>query len=688
MNRWLLCAALMCAAGCKDDAPRPEAETRGQTQDQTRGQTAEPTTAAGEGTAPVETRRPAAAAALSAEHTAALAGVEQLDAIARAMRDLMDVVPESNLPDGKTREQLWGEGVAALGFDPREAANWTKMGVDPAAGLTVAADDRFWPADEAPRPLVLAKITDRKLLVEALRARGVALEVGLPGTDGVAEVNGGGQRALIGEKKGWTAALLLPPEASFEAARAPFANWLAEAGDLAESPSPALRMPAGPRLFAASFSGPLTAALPVPDDIEPMMGFYAARFPAFSVSLGADLGTGQLRSVADPAAVTALRQVLVPDGDSPPLSRFVGPEHVALGFTLDLKNLFDGAAALLPPERGDLRGRVLIAQNALPVALGVSQPDLAAAFTGHFAVLSQAKAFGGGGPSLVLAGLGETAVADRVVPALLQKLVAQSGGTVQPTKFGERAGHVVDVGGVPWFVTRADTVLLAGPERSAIEAALARTAAAPGAAVVDGAGFFGYVVPVDALDAFAQANGDAEMAAGMKAVWQKMFGDRLSTVMRIDDEGIVSDGPAAAMTIGVLAAVAVPAFVKYTQRAKSSQAKITTRQIYQMAMMRQLEDKLPDSAPLTPADDPCAAGGGSYVATATTWSHPTWVGLGFAPIGEQYYRYAFERTADGFVVRAVGDLDCDGVQSTFEMKAVAGEDGMMVGTPSEIEPLE
>lgn len=98
---------------------------------------------------------------------------------------------------------------------------------------------------------------------------------------------------------------------------------------------------------------------------------------------------------------------------------------------------------------------------------------------------------------------------------------------------------------------------------------------------------------------------------------------------------------------------------------------------------------LPVSAPLSPPDDPCAGGGeGSYAATATTWNHPTWVGLGFAPVGTQYYRYAFERTDGGFVARAIGDLDCDGVASTYELRAEKGEDGDFRATPSDVSPGE
>jgi hypothetical protein len=46
-----------------------------------------------------------------------------------------------------------------------------------------------------------------------------------------------------------------------------------------------------------------------------------------------------------------------------------------------------------------------------------------------------------------------------------------------------------------------------------------------------------------------------------------------------------------------------------------------------------------------------------------------------------YYRYEYEVAADGrsFSARALGDLDCDGVYSTFEMVGDVAPDGTVTG---------
>ena len=59
-----------------------------------------------------------------------------------------------------------------------------------------------------------------------------------------------------------------------------------------------------------------------------------------------------------------------------------------------------------------------------------------------------------------------------------------------------------------------------------------------------------------------------------------------------------------------------------------------------------------------------------FTPNAGTWVAPTWQALNFAIEGPFYYRYEYVATGQGagakFTARAIGDLDCDGVFSTFE----------------------
>jgi hypothetical protein len=61
--------------------------------------------------------------------------------------------------------------------------------------------------------------------------------------------------------------------------------------------------------------------------------------------------------------------------------------------------------------------------------------------------------------------------------------------------------------------------------------------------------------------------------------------------------------------------------------------------------------------------------GGQCATDATLWNHPTWQALNFSIDDPHYYSYEYEVVdgGEGYVVRAIGDLDCDGVVSTFEL---------------------
>jgi hypothetical protein len=77
----------------------------------------------------------------------------------------------------------------------------------------------------------------------------------------------------------------------------------------------------------------------------------------------------------------------------------------------------------------------------------------------------------------------------------------------------------------------------------------------------------------------------------------------------------------------------------------------------------------PDSAPLTPERVPR---GEPAQDPPGTWDHPTWRLLGFAFTVPHSYGFEFESTngpqVSSYVARARGDLDGDGVLSTFEVK--------------------
>lgn len=134
--------------------------------------------------------------------------------------------------------------------------------------------------------------------------------------------------------------------------------------------------------------------------------------------------------------------------------------------------------------------------------------------------------------------------------------------------------------------------------------------------------------------------------------------------------------------IGSLAAVAIPAFVREIHASRFSEpvdalARMSTGAV----QYAEQTHALPESAPLTPA---APARGKRELFPPEIWSHPTWQALSFqaAPDGTPYaYAYAFDTQTNGFVARAHGDLDGDGIYSTFEVRGTAA-----AGEPLKIEP--
>lgn len=141
--------------------------------------------------------------------------------------------------------------------------------------------------------------------------------------------------------------------------------------------------------------------------------------------------------------------------------------------------------------------------------------------------------------------------------------------------------------------------------------------------------------------------------------------------------------------IAVLAAVAVPAFLKYQRRAKTTEAVDQLDRIYKGAAMyygtphvnhlgRKLPCQFPASAKPTPWFTCCRAGGnddGRCGGSPDAWATATWSALDFEIRQPHYFVYAFDSSgtngAAAFTATANADLDCDGIQSTFQRMAFA-----------------
>ncbi len=148
--------------------------------------------------------------------------------------------------------------------------------------------------------------------------------------------------------------------------------------------------------------------------------------------------------------------------------------------------------------------------------------------------------------------------------------------------------------------------------------------------------------------------------------------------------------------IGILAAVAVPAFMKYMQKAKTTEAKQFVKKIYDgartyyvdsdtnSASQEPVAKQFPATTAATPAENACCSEVGEKCQpSAALWDTgddaPTWNALQFSITDPHYYWYTFESDPEvEFTARANGNLDCDTNFSTFEMKGYV-QDGEVQG---------
>jgi hypothetical protein len=130
--------------------------------------------------------------------------------------------------------------------------------------------------------------------------------------------------------------------------------------------------------------------------------------------------------------------------------------------------------------------------------------------------------------------------------------------------------------------------------------------------------------------------------------------------------------------IGSLLAVSVPAFVRnlhasHVIEAVDGLAKIQSGAV---AYAHANGNALPPSAPLTPASVPR---GTRAADLPGVWDHPSWRAVDFRAAPENVphaYAFAIDSSSSELVARSHGDLDGDGIVSTFEVRVRQESDGM------------
>jgi type IV pilus assembly protein PilA len=134
--------------------------------------------------------------------------------------------------------------------------------------------------------------------------------------------------------------------------------------------------------------------------------------------------------------------------------------------------------------------------------------------------------------------------------------------------------------------------------------------------------------------------------------------------------------------IGILAAVAIPAFMKYIRRSKTVEATMNLRKIFDSSVSYYeaehanatgsiLNRQFPATVTWSPATNCGLQPGGKCNPTteAASWRVPTWTSLNFSVDDPFYYSYQYTSagtdSSSTFSAEAQGDLDGDSTFSLF-----------------------
>jgi prepilin-type N-terminal cleavage/methylation domain-containing protein len=141
---------------------------------------------------------------------------------------------------------------------------------------------------------------------------------------------------------------------------------------------------------------------------------------------------------------------------------------------------------------------------------------------------------------------------------------------------------------------------------------------------------------------------------------------------------------------GILAAVAIPAYIRYTRRAMTSEPLLNLRRMYDGAASYYVSEhsdavgtilpkQMPPSAGPTP---PAVPAGVKHQPTPSEYDTPEWNCVEFAVRDPYRYQYTFQQLSpitSGMMI-AQGDLDGDGLLSLFERTVTGTPDGVSAGS--------
>ena len=168
--------------------------------------------------------------------------------------------------------------------------------------------------------------------------------------------------------------------------------------------------------------------------------------------------------------------------------------------------------------------------------------------------------------------------------------------------------------------------------------------------------------------------------------------------------------------IGILAAIAIPAFINYVKRSKTSEASANLKTMFQGAAAYYEAENWTGGVPASDATGTFAPSSHCTIPDTAPLNRPTdakrivvwdaespnYKAMNFAPADGLYFAYSLDATPDAsacgndptdqqlYTFTANGDLDGDGTESTFNLEAGSNADNVLFRAPGiqQISPLE
>ena len=151
--------------------------------------------------------------------------------------------------------------------------------------------------------------------------------------------------------------------------------------------------------------------------------------------------------------------------------------------------------------------------------------------------------------------------------------------------------------------------------------------------------------------------------------------------------------------IGILAAVAIPAFSKYIKRSKTAEAANYLNKLWAGSVTyyetdhvdasgNALAKQFPASVNNVPGAECACQATGKCPGGGAEWSNASWVSLAFSLPDPFLYKPKYTSAGTGpaatFTAEAIGDLDCNGTLSNFKRLGAVDANGDVQGSKTPI----